>query len=66
MAKKKAEGEARFTVDAEGKARVVAKTGMWRGGLQWAAGLNAVDPATLTDEVLEALESDQGNNFTVL
>lgn len=60
---------------AKGKtmAKVIAKRGMWRGGVNWEAGLNEVDPAVLEGKigdtkktVRQALEEDAGGNFTIL
>lgn len=48
------------------KARVVAKTAMWRGGLKWEAGVNEIDAELLTKEVRKALQDDQGGNFEIL
>ena len=60
---------------AKGKksAKVIAKQGMWRGGLKWEAGLNEIEASVLDGKVgdtkqtvREALEADQGGNFTIL
>lgn len=53
--------------------KVIAKRGMWRGGVNWEAGLNEVDAAVLEGKigdtkktVRQALEEDAGGNFTIL
>lgn len=60
---------------AKGKktVKVIAKRAMWRGGMNFEAGLNEVEAAALDAKVgdtkqtvREALESDQGGNFTIL
>lgn len=70
MAKEKTEATGAETAT---KVKVIAKTGMWRGGIRWEAGLNEVDalvllgtPEGATKTVRALLEQDPGGNFTIL
>jgi hypothetical protein len=53
--------------------KVIAKRGMWRGGVSWQAGLNEIETAVLAGKiegtkktVRDLLEEDAGGNFTIL
>lgn len=68
-----AEGADKKGKKAKDLVKVIAKRGMWRGGVNWEAGLNEVEASVLAAKiegtkktVRDLLEEDAGGNFTIL